>query len=293
MNITKAVQRLAVDEEEWQAKRAAFREMTVVRSRAEGLEFCEEGEWFFVVHSAESETNESERESVLVTKKEKRNEKRNIGIVYRVSELLESTAERSTEKRGYQEKWRLADNCIETENAPSKEENTVDDDAEEEDAFVMIERVRKLIRFSNMEILEGGFDKKKNISHVALASMTSCTTKLSVLLHNLEYCTEPAGDCAGGASGMRESESGTTVSMFLPSLYFFEFGKSHPHHHVLIVRGWYKHAQEVRSSWPSDASVYECLLPESGGWGNGGVLVVIFRRHDVKSCADYHHRFSA
>ena len=38
--------------------------------------------------------------------------------------------------------------------------------------------------------------------------------------------------------------------------------------------------------------VYEVLLPELGGWGEHGTLVVVFRTRDVKHVLNYHQRFS-
>ena len=259
MNTTKAVQCGESNEKEWQTKRATFREMSVVRSREEGLKVCAASEWFVCISVTADES-----ESVAENKQKQ-------GVVYRVSELLSNTAERSTEKQGFQEQWRLPDNCTTAEETAGMDVNgkqEEEEEEEEEESFVVIENVRKAIRLANLEILEGSLPTK--VSQVAIASMTLCTTKLSVLLHNLDYCCSQPSE----------------VCQFSPSLYYFKkLG-------VLVIRGWAQVCEEVRSAWPSDASVYECLLPASGAWGKGGALVVIFRRHGVQSVVDYHHRFS-
>ena len=257
MNTTKAVQCGESNEKEWQTKRATFREMSVVRSREEGLKVCAASEWFVCISVTADES-----ESVAENKQKQ-------GVVYRVSELLSNTAERSTEKQGFQEQWRLPDNCTTAEETAGMDVNgKQEEEEEEEESFVVIENVRKAIRLANLEILEGSLPTK--VSQVAITSMTLCTTKLSVLLHNLDYCCSQPSE----------------VCQFSPSLYYFKkLG-------VLVIRGWAQVCEEVRSAWPSDASVYECLLPASGAWGKGGALVVIFRRHDVQSVVDYHHRFS-
>ena len=254
MNTTKAAQRVENNENEWQTKRATFREMSVVHSREEGLKVCAASEWFVCISASGSVAENKQKQ----------------GVVYRVSELLSNTAERSTEKQGFQEQWRLPDNCTTAEETAGMDVNgkQQQEEEEEEESFVVIENVRKAIRLANLEILEGSLPTK--VSQVAIESMTLCTTKLSVLLHNLDYCCSQPSE----------------VCQFSPSLYYFKKVG------VLVIRGWAQVCKEVRSAWPSDSSVYECLLPASGAWGKGGALVVIFKKHGVQSVVDYHHRFS-
>ena len=59
-------------------------------------------------------------------------------------------------------------------------------------------------------------------------------------------------------------------------------------HNVLVISSWNVQQQDVRSGWPADALVFETLLPEVAGWGEGGVLLAVACSRDNQGQVDYH-----
>ena len=260
------------------AKIAAFREMKMYATKKEGLEGCAPGDWFYC-QSAQ--------------------------CIYWVSTLLEQTAEKVTLQEAHAKEWRVPDSVggdsvlsgsgsssqsssssSSSSSSKNAEDTTVETSNSSSAAFSAVECVRSAVRASSLSILNQNGSAVR-ASSVAKASMKTCNTKLSVLLHNLECCCGNAmllsvgtwlfSSMNGGASdGNRKSSCNCT---------------DHPHFNILVVKGWYSRKDDIRSEWPAGAVVYECVLPAIGEWDRHGALVVVLTTEDSQHNVDYFCRF--
>ena len=237
--------------------RLTFTPMVIVATKEEGLEACGPSEWFYCQET-----------------------------VYRVSEFLAGTCEKATVKQAHRERWRVPDDVVYEEKevdmglmkvadggggGGGKEDN----ERSRMHVFEMIVNVRKAIQQANLEIVCGSSSR---VSSAATKSMVKTTTKVSVLLHNMEVACQVEAVLLSSLTWMFECESST--------------GSSTTTTVVVVFCNWHERKEDIRESWPSIGVVYEVLLPELGGWGEHGTLVVVFRTRDVKHVLNYHQRFS-
>ena len=239
---------------QWLRQCATFREMQVFASKEEGTQALKPGDWFVVGSSND---------------------------MYRMSTLLDHTAERMGEKEAHKEGWRRPNggggggSGSGNSGGSGSGNNRGNGSSTSTDcnAFHAIESVRAAIRKASLDMLD---PHPSHTSAMATASMKTCTTKLSVLLHNLE--------CLCGRA-----------RALSPSVWLFtctDDGTHFQEYNVLIVTEWYCHQDQLRSDWPREAVVYECVLPHVGEWGENGVLLCILAQEEAQHVVEYHCRFS-
>jgi hypothetical protein len=231
----------------WLAKLASFRDMKVFKTKNEGVKCCEPGEWF------------------CISRKD----------IYRMSMLLQNTAEKLTKTEAHKERWKIPD-CMyfsgklhDTDIVGCANGNS-DIDRDSDSTFQCIECVRAAVRNAEMCIT---MTHPLKISAIAKSSMKTCTTKLSVLLHNLECCC------------------GSAILLSSSKWLFDNNYSLHTGFYVLVVKDYCKN--DLRAEWPSTAVLYECVLPKNGKeWAEEGVLLVVFSKKESIHVVNYHRRFS-
>tara|TARA_B100000780_G_C21086063_1_gene437535 strand:+ start:186 stop:1562 length:1377 start_codon:yes stop_codon:yes gene_type:complete len=241
----------AIAQSEWIAKRLTFRAMLVFETKEQGVSICVPTEIFYC-----STTKE----------------------IYRVSELLDNTCEKIMLSQAHMEKYRIPENHV-SKNLKEETAGLENHASGNMRAFEIIEQVRKVVRNASLEIILSSSStcpKSKNNNYyydTAIKSMHNNTTKVSVLIHNMEavYCG--------------------SVILLSKQIWLFETSLQYPDHSVLIVANWLEQKSDVRCAFPSEAIIYEITLVDLS-WGKSGTLVAIFRKKDVQHVIDYHRRFS-